>query len=229
MKVCCQDFFFSRSKKSDISSKLVKSTDTEPLQAIFRHAKTNKQQINIFEELVETKVAGPNELDLNEGLERHMARFQKYMDTVELRNYLLAQKAQKESKYDQEDTIETKLATLRGEKKASLQPTPKVQAGILRGGYKSVKDIMNSQITHLRGKSDQYNAELVQLLKAESELAAAIKNLEQSSDEDDSSNNLQRAKQQYSTVSMQKREVLNNLTQCEQDIRKKQKQCEQAS
>lgn len=66
MKVCCKDFFFSRSKKSEISKKISDSGDVDPLQAIFRHAKTNKQQINIFEELVDTKVAGPNELDLND-------------------------------------------------------------------------------------------------------------------------------------------------------------------
>lgn len=45
------------------------------------------------------------------------------MDTVQLRNYLATQKAQKESKLDNEDVIETKLASLRGEKKSSLQPT----------------------------------------------------------------------------------------------------------
>ena len=44
------------------------------------------------------------------------------MDTVQLRNYLAAQKAQKESKLDNEDVIESKLATLRGEKKLPLQP-----------------------------------------------------------------------------------------------------------
>ena len=105
----------------------------------------------------------------------------------------------------------------------------KIQAGILRGGFKDIKDIINAQIISLQTKADQLNAELVQLLKSESDLAASIKKLEESTDDEESAAKLQRAKQQYSVVSLRKREIMNNLMQHEQDIKKKQKLRDQQS
>ena len=115
LKIICQDMFFSRSRTTPTSQRIlgvpVNSSNRAALETAFKIARTQDEKTNVTGELLEMKVTLPTEAEFSEqALSNRMSGYEKFTNQAQVRHLL----ASKGGFNAQSDFVAARLAELKG-------------------------------------------------------------------------------------------------------------------